>query len=191
MNGDPQKIISALRAQGRSDQYIINTLVNSPTYNMDPAEARSLVGSQGGEVDDVVQPRPTYKIASVDPRQALELPEPEGEPESDEQDTGFFQAVEDATKGIPLLGDFVDWIGDSSRYFSSAFIEGSAGSELIYAGYWYGDEEDFTEISEAIKASSEVGLSDEAKELQRKLDLLEESGESTYFKRMALRADNY
>jgi hypothetical protein len=188
MNGDPQKIISVLRAQGRSDQYIVNTLVNSPNYNMDPSEARSLVGSQVGG-DDVVQPRPTYKIASVDPRQALELPEPEGEPESQEMDSGIWQYVEDATRDIPGLGWFTDFIGDQSRAFVGGYYEGSAGGEAFAAGMGFGDLDDYQKVADTIRRTQGRGLSDEALNLENELRRIEEEG-GGYWDRMLARGEN-
>ena len=44
MEEDYIEVISALRGQGRSDSYIINTLIYGKEYNLDPSRAKALVG---------------------------------------------------------------------------------------------------------------------------------------------------
>ena len=184
MNGDPQEVVNRLRSLGKTDDQIIDALMYSPSYNMEANQARALVGATSSP-DSANQPREAYTIQSIDAETALQLPEPEGEPEQAEADSGFFQYVEDATADIPLLGEFVDYIGDVGRAAYYGAEEATLSTELLQSAFGYGDEEDFSEIAESIRKSNERGLSDEARALEEQLENTE-----GYWNKMWLRASN-
>ena len=183
MNGDPQKIISTLRSQGRDDEYITNILIYSDEYGMNPNEARALVAATS-ETPEEVPVRQHYSIESIDAESALALPEQEVAPEQQESESGWWQAIEDATSGT-RLGDFVDYMGDVGRAAYYGAEEATLSTELIQSAFGYGDQEDFSEIAEAIKKSQERGLSIEAQELEKELENTE-----GYWSRMWARANN-
>jgi len=183
MNGDPQKIISTLRSQGRDDEYITNILIYSDEYGMNPNEARALVAATS-ETPEEVPVRQHYSIESIDAESALALPEQEVAPEQQESESGWWQAIEDATSGTGL-GDFVDYMGDVGRAAYYGAEEATLSTELIQSAFGYGDQEDFSEIAEAIKKSQERGLSIEAQELEKELENTE-----GYWSRMWARANN-
>lgn len=188
MNGDPQEIINSLRAQGRSDDYIINALVYSPSYNMDVNTARSIVGSttsQGSNSSST--PRSSFTVQSIDAETALQPLEEETQEQDEDYEEGetdiWFDAVEDAFKDVPLLGDFADWTGDMIRSFKGGRVEAGASTELLSSAFGFGDDEDYAEIANRIAMTEDVGMSDEAKELEEKLKGVEGS-----FERLAIRA---
>jgi hypothetical protein len=186
MNGDPQEIINRLRAQGRSDDYIVNALVYSPSFNMEMNQARSVVGSTAEE-SSVPEPRQSYTIKSIDAETALQLPEPEGVPEEEgegERET-WFQFAEDITADIPVLGGLVEYIGDVSKSFYGGAVDATASTELLTSVSGFGSDEDYAKIASTIEESGKRGLSDEAKMLE---DQLKET--EGYWSRMYLRGTN-
>ena len=186
MNGDPSKLISTLRAQGVSDSGIINMIVWSPEFGLDKAGATKALASvtdAAGEQPDPVETRQPVEIMSSDydpfaVPEGFETEEPEVKGETDT----FLDGLEEVTKGIPVLGEFTDWMGDMTRSFDAGFTEGKSGTESISSVYGYGTDEDFEYISRAITETENVGLSDEAKELEEKL-----RGVDSSWERLAIR----
>ena len=188
MNGDPQKIISSLRSQGKSDDYIINALVYSPSYNMKMDEARAVVSSTPQQnPNSNSTPRPSFTVQSVDAATALQPLEEEIQEQDEDYEEGetdvWFDAVEDAFEGVPGLADFADWTGDMIRSFKAGRVEAGASTELLSSAFGFGDDEDYAEIANRIAMTDDVGMSDEAKELEEKLRGVEGS-----FERLAIRS---
>ena len=188
MNGDPQKIISSLRSQGKSDDYIINALVYSPSYNMKMDEARAVVSSTPQQnPNSNSTPRPSFTVQSVDAATALQPLEEEIQEQDEDYEEGetdvWFDAVEDAFEGAPGLADIADWTGDMIRSFKAGRVEAGASTELLSSAFGFGDDEDYAEIANRIAMTDDVGMSDEAKELEEKLRGVEGS-----FERLAIRS---
>jgi len=185
MNGDPKKLISTLREQGKSDQQIVNMLMYSPEFGMDYRDATKALGSVPSPDGQPLETRPVIKTLDLgfDP---FSTPEDEVKQDEDyeEGETDiWFDAVEDVFKDVPGLGDFADWTGDMVRSFKGGRVEAGASTELLSSAFGFGDDEDYAEIANRISMTEDVGMSDEAKELEKKLEGVEGS-----FERLAIRA---
>ena len=185
MNGDPKKLISTLRERGKSDQQIVNMLMYSPEFGMDYRDATKVLSSVPNPDGQPLKTRPVIEVQDLglDP---FSTPEDEVKQDEDyeEGETDvWFDAVGDVFKDVPVLGDFAEWTGDMVRSFKGGRVEAGASTELLSSAFGFGDDEDYAEIANRIAMTEDVGMSDEAKELEKKLEGVEGS-----FERLAIRA---
>ncbi len=193
MNDKATELILNLSKEGKSDDYILRSLIYSPKIRMAQDEAVSLL-AKTLQKEEVQVKEALNTITNVASSNVTEEDRPKLGKEDDSwfergvaQTWDWFDKI-DYGDGKIAQGaeDLTDWMVNQARVFKQGREEGSLGDELI--GALDGDAE-FDELAKSIVEIDSIGRSEAATEFGKQMEEVDKAG-GGFWDKVAVFANN-